>query len=90
MWAGKGANYSIFSHKITKLLIFFCCGQDAKGDLCLQGTEGLQIHDGPSHCRRLVSLYTDKKENQMFLIYKEIQNGAVANSYITNGLLIYG
>ncbi len=23
--------------------------------------------------------YTDKKENQIFLIYKELQNGAVAN-----------
>ncbi len=33
---------------------------------------------------------TDKKENQMFLINKEIQNGAVAKSYMTNGLLIYG
>jgi hypothetical protein len=32
--------------------------------------------------------YTDKKENQIFLIYKEIQNGAVAKSYMTNGLLI--
>jgi len=34
--------------------------------------------------------YTDKKENQIFLIYKEIQNGAVAKSYMTNGLLIDG
>ncbi len=34
--------------------------------------------------------YTDKKENKIFLIYKEIQNGAVAKSYMTNGLLIYG
>jgi hypothetical protein len=25
---------------------------------------------------------TDKKENQIFLIYKELQSGAVANSYI--------
>ncbi len=33
--------------------------------------------------------YTDKKENQIFLIYKEIQGGAVAKSYMTNGLLIY-
>jgi hypothetical protein len=33
---------------------------------------------------------TDKKENQIFLIYKEIQGGAVAKSYMTNGLLIYG
>ncbi len=35
-------------------------------------------------------LLTDKKENQIFLIYEEIQNGAVAKSYMTNGLLIYG
>jgi hypothetical protein len=35
------------------------------------------------------SLYTDKKENKIFLIYKEIQGGAVAKSYMTNGLLIY-
>ncbi len=33
--------------------------------------------------------YTNKKENQIFLIYKEIQNGAVAKSYMTNGFLIY-
>jgi hypothetical protein len=31
--------------------------------------------------------YTDKKENQIFLIYREIQSGAVAKSYVTNGLL---
>jgi hypothetical protein len=34
--------------------------------------------------------HTDKKENQICLIYKEIQNGAVAKSYLTNGLVIYG
>jgi hypothetical protein len=34
--------------------------------------------------------HTDKKENQIFLKYKEIQNGAVAKSYMTNGLLIFG
>ncbi len=33
---------------------------------------------------------TDKKENQIFLINKEIQSGEVAKSYMTNGLLIYG
>jgi hypothetical protein len=32
---------------------------------------------------------TVKKENQILLIYKEIQNGAVAKSYVTSGLLIY-
>ncbi len=30
--------------------------------------------------------HTEKKEHQIFLLYKEIQNGA----YMTNGLLIYG
>jgi len=34
--------------------------------------------------------YTDKQENKIFLIYTEIQNGAVAKSYMTNGLFIYG
>ncbi len=33
--------------------------------------------------------YTDKKENQIFIIYKEIQNEAVAKSYIRKGFLIY-
>jgi hypothetical protein len=28
------------------------------------------------------------KENKIFLIHEEIQNGAVAKSYMTNGLLI--
>jgi hypothetical protein len=38
-----------------------------------------------------IAIYcSDKKENQNFPIYKEIQNGAVAKSYMTNGLLIYG
>jgi hypothetical protein len=36
------------------------------------------------------SLCTDKKENQIFLIYREIESGAVAKSYMTNVLLIYG
>jgi hypothetical protein len=34
-------------------------------------------------------LYTDKKENQIFLIYEEIQSGAVAKSYRRKGFLIY-
>jgi hypothetical protein len=33
--------------------------------------------------------YTDKKENQMFLIYKEIQSEAVAKSLMWKGFLIY-
>ena len=33
-------------------------------------------------------LYTDKKENKIFLIYEEIQSGAVAKSYMRKGFLI--
>ncbi len=32
---------------------------------------------------------TDKKENQIFLIFKEIQSGAFAKSYMRKGFLIY-
>ncbi len=38
----------------------------------------------------VVKHHTDKKENKIFLIYKEIQNGAVAKSYMRKGFLIYG
>jgi hypothetical protein len=33
--------------------------------------------------------YTDKKENKIFLIYKDIQMGAVAKSYMRKGFQIY-
>jgi hypothetical protein len=33
--------------------------------------------------------HTDKKEENNFIMNKEIQMGAVTKSYITNGLLIY-
>jgi hypothetical protein len=32
---------------------------------------------------------TDEKENEIFLIYKEIQMGSGAKSYMRKGLLIY-
>jgi hypothetical protein len=35
-------------------------------------------------------VYTDKKENLIFLIYRETQSGAFAKTYVTNGLLKYG
>ncbi len=37
----------------------------------------------------MVVLYTDKKENEIFLIDKEIQMGSVAKSYMRKGFLIY-
>jgi hypothetical protein len=33
--------------------------------------------------------YTDKKEKKVFLVYKEILNGAVEKSYMRKGFLIY-
>ncbi len=35
------------------------------------------------------SSHTDKKGNKIFLIFKEIQSGAVAKSYMRMGFLIY-
>jgi hypothetical protein len=37
----------------------------------------------------VITLYTDRKENQIFLMYKETQSGAVAKSYMRKGFLIY-
>jgi hypothetical protein len=34
-------------------------------------------------------LYTDRKENKIFLIYKEVQSGAVAKSSMRKGFLTY-
>jgi hypothetical protein len=51
---------------------------------------GSGMHGSAGTARAWLGLhgFTDKKENQIFLIYKEIQNGAVAKSYMTNGVLI--
>jgi hypothetical protein len=37
----------------------------------------------------LTLAYTDKNVNKIFLIYSEIQSGAVAKSYMRKGFLIY-
>jgi hypothetical protein len=34
------------------------------------------------------STCTDKKENKIFLIYREFQSGAVAKSYMRKGFLV--
>ncbi len=55
------------------------------------GQPGLHLQvEEPGNYYRSANSHTDKKENQNFLLYKEILNGAVAKSYMTNGLLIYG
>jgi hypothetical protein len=33
--------------------------------------------------------FTDKEENQIFLLYRDIQSGAVAKSYMRKVFLIY-
>jgi hypothetical protein len=38
----------------------------------------------------VISLDPFTEKNLIFLIFKKIQNGAVAKSYMTNGILIYG
>jgi hypothetical protein len=57
----------------------------------LRGTRSiLQTHEKVfNSVRTKYILYTDQKENKIFLIYEEIQMGAVAKSYMTSGLLIY-
>jgi hypothetical protein len=47
----------------------------------LHGSERLQITN--------VEKFTDKKEKKIFLIYEEIQKGAVAKLYMSKGFLIY-
>ncbi len=37
---------------------------------------------------RMFAVYNDKKENKIYLIYKEIQSGAVAKSYMRKGFLL--
>jgi hypothetical protein len=43
----------------------------------------------PQSWARYTVVRTDKKEKKIFLIYKEIQSGAVAKSYMRKGFLIY-
>jgi hypothetical protein len=37
----------------------------------------------------MIIYHTDKKENEIFLIFKEVQMGSVATSFIRKGFLIY-
>jgi hypothetical protein len=53
----------------------------------LWGAEPRDSNPGMSEGK--TTLYTDKKENQIFLKYKEIQSGEVAKSYTRKGFPIY-
>jgi hypothetical protein len=61
--------------------MLFCYKLEAENDITVYKVE----LDNNKPAR----LCTDKKENIIFLIYKEILKGAVAKSFMTNGLLIY-
>jgi hypothetical protein len=45
--------------------------------------------ENKNECKNFVFVWAlIKKEKHIFLVYKEIQNGAVANSYMKKGFLI--
>jgi hypothetical protein len=53
---------------------------------------GIELSYRPVSLCSLAGRYdnpTLRKKNKNFLIYKEIQNGAVAKSYMRKGFLIY-
>ncbi len=56
-----------------------------------QFTEPLGIHLYALHCNFISyrQKYTDKKENKIFLIYKEIQMGSGAKSFMRKGASKY-
>jgi hypothetical protein len=60
------------------------------GEKAAANTIRKRKHNGsePSSSSHSGRWRTDKKEKKIFLRYKEIQNGSVAKSYMTNGLLL--
>jgi flavorubredoxin len=57
-------------------------------NLAIIAKKRITVHqETKRHINRHQRWYTDKKENKIFIMYKEIQKGAVAKSYMTNGLL---
>jgi hypothetical protein len=70
------------------LTYFLHCSDTSSGKSATLAVDGAAIGQQQQQHR---TAYTDKKENIIFLIYKEIQagSGAKSYSYMTNGLLIY-
>jgi hypothetical protein len=67
-------------------MVFICIHAKGSERFALYCT-GLYCTLLPSH--PFSTACTDKKENKIFLIYGEIQSGAVAKSYMRKGFLIY-
>ncbi len=47
-----------------------------------------EILENEKNTEPIICVCTDKKENQIFLTFKEIKNGAVAKSYMRKAFLI--
>jgi hypothetical protein len=75
-----GSNKNLFLK-----MILVGCAAGTHG--CGPQRSGEHRRPGPGHL--IYNCYTDKKENNMFLICREIQSGAVANSYMRKGFLIH-
>jgi hypothetical protein len=81
-----------FTYALNELL---STNENTKCTKCWKGHEirkNTKINTKSNNLNTLVSAAletSDEKENTIFLTYKEIQKGAVAKSYMTNGLLIH-
>jgi hypothetical protein len=78
------ANRGLFKHLPADPYLFSSFFQQIFG--CLNSPFGTSFHVLSSKLLLLppLLLITDNKENQIFLIYKEIQQGSVGKSYMTN------
>ncbi len=65
------------TEKVNEAFLMFPCNADPQCNIQKQLT--LKI-DSTLHTLQYSTARTDKKENQIFLIYEEIQSGAVAKS----------
>jgi hypothetical protein len=77
---GGGGN----THHAPHPIIQQASGQNFKDDV-----DGFSSITDICYMLARLYLYTVKKEKKIFLIYKEIQSGAVAKSSMRKGFLIY-
>ncbi len=75
------SEFCLFAQEEKKRPVHWTWGGCGPGQLSLSG--------GRKHIERVQAHYTDKKENEIFPIYEEIQSGAVVKSYMREGFLIY-
>jgi hypothetical protein len=78
--------YAGFSFLYSRLDYNVLTKQCLLDSICGRAT--FRIKDN-SNCLLAYDHCTDEKKNQIFLIFKEIQSGAVAKSYMRKGFLIH-